>query len=171
MSEVRWCVCLTKGHQEKLALENVQRQGFEAYLPLRLVELRPRGQPPRTVALPFFPRYLFVRIDLSVNGWRKLYSTMGVQSVLGSAERPAAVVEKLVADIRAREVGGLVKLAPGKVEAPWEKGEPVTYGGYLNAIFHEQVDARRCRILVSLFSGVESLQTVDTGDIESRRER
>ncbi|MDE2104147.1 MAG: hypothetical protein KGL39_43320 [Patescibacteria group bacterium] len=160
MPDLRWCVVQSHLRQEKLAFENLRRQGFEAYLPQHLARITPRGQPPRMVPQPLFPRYLFAHMDLELEHWRSLYSTRGVTAVLGNPERPSMVEERLVEELRARELSGLVRLEPGQIACRWKPGEPVTFGGFLDAIFHEPIDGRRASILVSLL-GSDSLVTVD----------
>lgn len=157
----RWCLAQTHAHQEKVALENLERQAFEVYLPQRLhVEVK-KGQPPRTVPKPFFPGYVFVRVSLEAERWRALYSTRGIKSVFGSIEQgPRRIPDRLINDIREQETDGFINLAPSGLECDFKPGEAVTYAGFMNAIFHETVDGRRALILVSLL-GSDSLHTVD----------
>lgn len=58
---MNWYLIFTKPRQEYRALENLQYQGFECYLPLLLSETVVSG----VMALehqPLFPRYLFIRL-------------------------------------------------------------------------------------------------------------
>jgi transcriptional antiterminator RfaH len=161
----RWFVLTTQWRQEKLALENLQRQRFDAYLPMHLKEVRPHGQPARVVSLPLFPRYLFCQVDLGVAGWRSIYSTRGVQGVLPCEAHGSKILARLIADIQAREVRGLVELTPAELPCSWKTGDRVSYGSFRDAIFCERVDERRCTILVSLL-GRDSRQIVDLADLE-----
>lgn len=161
-----WFVLSTHWRQEKLALENLQRQGFEAYLPMHQVEVRPRGQPARVVPLPLFPRYMFVAADLATMGWRAIYSTRGVQGVLPSTSAASALLARLIADLQAQEVKGFLQLVPSAVACRWRPGDRVSYGVFREAIFQERIDDRRCTILVSLLGRDDSLQLVDLADLE-----
>lgn len=170
--DARWMICTTRWRQETVALDNVERQKdrdgrplFEAYLPMHHQLVRPKGQPERVQPLPFFPRYMFVKVDMTQEGWTKLYSTRGLCGVLPSGRWASDVLGRMVADMRQREVKGFLQLMPGELPCRWAKGERVTYGGYLDAIFQERVDERRCRILVSLL-GADSLQTVDLAELQ-----
>lgn len=163
-STARWFVCTTHGMQEKLALENLQRQGFEAYLPLHLVEEKPKGQPARVVSRPYFPRYVFVRVDMSVASWRAIYGTRGIVGVIPTGEFATKVLARLIADLQAREAKGLLQVAPETLPCPWKPGDPVTYDVYRDAIFHQRLDARRAIILVKLL-GRESFKQVDLSDL------
>ena len=61
-----WYLIHTKIRQEKVALENLERQGFECFLPVILAE-KLRGSVLKVVEEPLFTRYLFIRLDDSVN--------------------------------------------------------------------------------------------------------
>lgn len=58
---MHWYLVHTKPKQEKYALENLQRQGYECYLPLLLSE-RIRQGILMVTDEPLFPRYLFIRL-------------------------------------------------------------------------------------------------------------
>jgi transcriptional antiterminator RfaH len=161
-----WFVCSTQWRQEKLALENLQRQSFEAYLPMHQTEVRPRGQPARVIAMPLFPRYLFVSVDVAACGWRAIYSTRGIQGVLPATRAASGVLGKLIADLQAKEEKGFVQLVPSAMACKFKPGDQVTYGAFRDAIFQERVDDRRCVILISLLGRDDSLQIVDLADLE-----
>lgn len=161
----RWFVLMTGWNKELLARENLLRQGIDSYCPMRLAEIRPRGRPAYMRGLPFFPRYLFVNVDMGVPGWRSIYGTRGVTGVLPSGDKASAILAKLVEDIRKEEVGGYVQLAPELLPCPWKPGDPVCYGAVRDAIFQERVDERRALILVSLL-GRSDLHLVDIAHLE-----
>ncbi|MFZ5719215.1 MAG: transcription termination/antitermination protein NusG [Pseudomonadota bacterium] len=163
----RWFVCQTKGLQETIALENLQRQKFEAYLPMHLVvETGPRlpgGR--RVVPKPFFPRYIFVKVDMSVAGWRSLYGTRGITGVLPGTDRSSRLLlEPLIEEMRQRELQELIEAGPDLVACPWKPGDRVEYGPFRDAIFRQRVDAKRGLILVTLL-GRETLQEVDLSQL------
>lgn len=168
-----WFVVTTHWRQEKVALENLQRQRdratgaplFEAYLPMTKTLVRPRGQPERIVPLPFFPRYMFVGVDIEAPGWTALYSTRGVAGVLPSGKSATRVIERLVEDMRAVEELGFLKLSVDEMPCRWQPGDRVSYGAFRDAVFRERVDERRCRILVSVL-GIDSAHVVDLKDLE-----
>ena len=56
-----WYLIHTKIRQERVALENLERQGFECFLPLIRVE-KLRRSALVVVEEPLFPRYLFIRL-------------------------------------------------------------------------------------------------------------
>src|SRR5207248_8970534 len=73
----RWFVAHTHPHAEGKATAHLNRQGFDIYLP-RYLKRRRHARQVETVVAPLFPRYLFVAIDLNVQRWRSIYSTVGV---------------------------------------------------------------------------------------------
>lgn len=164
----RWYAVVSHGGQERLARHHLERQGFEVYLPMRAPLRANRKAGPR----PLFPRYLFVSVDLATPGWRAIYSTIGVHTVMmagsGESARPKAVPGGVIEAIQAREVDGLVILKPEEKPVPFKKGETVAVRGGplagLNAIFMEAVDAKRCHLLVS-FMGRDSRTTIDLASL------
>ena len=64
---MHWYLVHTKPRQEKCALDNLQRQGYQCYLPTRPSEkLRQRLL---TLAdEPLFPRYLFIQLGMDDTG-------------------------------------------------------------------------------------------------------
>jgi transcription elongation factor/antiterminator RfaH len=95
----RWYAVNLRPQAERVALANLQRQGFTPFLPQRLKTIRHARQF-RTVMAPLFPGYLFVSLDLTRDRWRSVNGTMGVVSLVmsGGEPRPVprGVVEALV---------------------------------------------------------------------------
>ena len=101
---IAWHLVHTKPRQEQVALVNLQRQGYECYLPQWRVQKRSRGKL-QQVTEPLFPRYLFIRLDSSDQGksWAPVRSTLGVARLVRFGDRPAVVQDDLVALLRQRE--------------------------------------------------------------------
>jgi len=81
----RWAVVQTHPQAERWANSNLQRNGYQTYLPLVAVQRRDRTLPTlrHTVIVPLFARYLFVAHDNQAI-WRPIRETPGVASVLNS---------------------------------------------------------------------------------------
>ena len=101
----RWCVVVTYPQAERMAVEEMARAGYLAYLPL-IAEARADAVVPsmrHVVRVPMFPGYAFVRLGPS-DPWAPIrYCTAGVRDVLMADEmRPAlvgvGVIETLQAD-------------------------------------------------------------------------
>jgi transcriptional antiterminator RfaH len=97
-----WYLVYSKPRQELCSLENLERQGFECFLPLIAVE-KLRRKVIVVVQEPLFPRYLFIRLDASQEGrsWNPIRSTTGVSRLVSFGQVPAKVEDLLVDTIRA----------------------------------------------------------------------
>ena len=96
---MQWFVVHTKPRQEQRALENLQRQGFAAWLPLLSVEKFRRGRLEKVVE-PMFSRYLFIQLDKVTSNWSPIRSTMGVSKLVTFGNLPAAVPPEIVDALR-----------------------------------------------------------------------
>lgn len=98
----RWYVVQTQVNGEAKAAVNLQRQGFEVYLP-RYLKRRRHARKVDVVAKPLFPRYMFVAIDLATQRWRSIQSTLGVSCLVCNGDEPATVPDGVVEAVRERE--------------------------------------------------------------------
>jgi transcriptional antiterminator RfaH len=106
----RWFVAHTHPHAEAKATAHLTRQGFEIYFP-RYLKRRRHARRIETVTAPLFPRYLFVAVDLAVQRWRSIYSTVGVTRLVSNGDEPTAVPEGVVEALKNREdANGFIKL-------------------------------------------------------------
>ncbi len=109
----RWHVVQTRFRGEHLALANLRRQGFEAYLP-RYLKRRRHARRTQWLPAPLFPGYMFVRLDIEAMPWRPVLSTIGVRSLIRHGEVPTPLPPGIVEDIMAREDdAGLVVMNDG----------------------------------------------------------
>jgi transcriptional antiterminator RfaH len=121
----RWYVAYTRPRCEARAQVQIENQGFRTFLPRRQHTVR-HARRLTNVLAPFFPRYLFVVLDLTRHRWRSVSSTIGVASLVMQGDHPhpvpRGVVEALVASsdalglLQLRQqlrVGGPVRLAAG----------------------------------------------------------
>ncbi len=102
MKAKRWYLVYCKPRQEATAVSNLERQGYEVYLP-RARELRRRAGQRVSVVAPMFPRYLFIHLDQEFDNWGPIRSTLGVVSIVRFGQVPACVPDALIAMLRARE--------------------------------------------------------------------
>lgn len=147
----RWYVVHTHPGAEALADGHLARQGFETYLP-RCARERRHARRVERIAVPLFPRYLFVAIDLTTQRWRAIHSTFGVAALVAFGERPSAVPEGVVEEIKAREgADGLIALPVAAPFAPGERVE-ITDGAFADqsALFQAVDGNRRVVVLLSL---------------------
>ncbi|HEX9460984.1 MAG TPA: transcriptional activator RfaH [Alphaproteobacteria bacterium] len=102
LGSARWYVVQTQPHAETKAATHLCRQGFGAYVP-RYLKRRRHARRSETIAAPLFPRYLFVTIDVEVQRWRAIQSTVGVSRLVCSGDNPAAVPDGIVEALKRRE--------------------------------------------------------------------
>lgn len=95
-----WFAASTQPQKETVALENLRRQGFQAFCPFERVVRRHAGKSV-TLTAPVFRGYVFVRMDPAHARWRSINGTRGVRSLVTSGDHPLpirpGVVETLVA--------------------------------------------------------------------------
>ena len=105
----RWFVVQSQPNAEFKAVAHLNRQGFSTYLP-RYMKRRRHARRIAHVPAALFPRYLFVGIDMGAQRWRSIFSTVGVSRLVCNGDVPAAVPNRVIENLRAREQDGLVKL-------------------------------------------------------------
>ncbi len=99
-----WYLVHAKPRQEKVALENLERQLYPCYLPVFRAEKVRRGVLSVTEE-PLFTRYLFVQLDTDckARSWAPIHSTRGVARLVRFGSEPARVSDELIAALRERE--------------------------------------------------------------------
>src|ERR1700738_5075035 len=106
----RWYVVQTRPQSEGRAAAHLERQGFEIYFP-RYLKRRRHARRVETVAVPLFPRYMFVAIDLAVQRWRSIQSTIGVARLVCNGDHPAEVQDSIIKGFkRGEDDRGFVRL-------------------------------------------------------------
>jgi transcriptional antiterminator RfaH len=121
----RWFVVITHANQERIARAHLIRQGIEVYLPMRMAH--PKSRVP---VVPFLPRYLFVRLDLDVQSWLNVLSTVGVVDMIRRPDGPPIpLLDDAVQRVRRREVQGVLPRVNRAAAAAYaEAASPVKVG-------------------------------------------
>jgi transcriptional antiterminator RfaH len=117
---VHWYLVHTKPRQEKCALENLERQSYQCYLPTLPSEKLRQGL--LTVSdEPLFPRYLFIRLGQgdSAKSWAPIRSTKGVSRLVSFGVKPAKVDDVLIELLRLHEAS--VQAEPERLFNPGER--------------------------------------------------
>jgi transcription antitermination factor NusG len=97
---------------ERRAETQLARQEFRTFLPKRQSTIR-HARKLSTIIGPFFPRYLFVALDLKRQRWRSINGTFGVSSLVMGGERPLPVPHGIVESmLELAEVNGLLQIRP-----------------------------------------------------------
>lgn len=149
---MQWYLVHSKPKQEKIALENLERQGYTCYLPMLAVEKLRRGAV--TVAEePLFPRYLFIRLgrDGDAKSWSPIRSTRGVSRLVMFGVQPARVDAMFVDLLRTREAAQV-----DKVHALFPAGARVQImaGAFvgIEGVFEIMDGERRAMVLIEFLS-------------------
>lgn len=100
---MKWYVIHTKAREEFRALENLQNQGFEVFLPACQVQKKQQGKI-KLVTEPLFSRYLFICLSDITSNWFPIRSTRGVSSLLrfGATAEPVQISELIVNYLKQR---------------------------------------------------------------------
>lgn len=147
-----WYVIHTKPRQEQRALLNLERQGYECYLPLLSVEKLCKGVV-SVVEEPLFARYLFIRLDVSQSGksWGPIRSTKGVSHLVIFGKEYAKADERLIETLRTHR--DVLSSQPQRL---FEQGERVliTEGSFagIEAIYQMNNSENRAMVLIELLS-------------------
>jgi transcriptional antiterminator RfaH len=98
----KWLVAYTKPRLELVALQNLERQNFEAYLP-RYKKFKNTDAGPVPVFEPMFPRYILFRPSKAEQSIEAVRSTKGISHVVRFGHEPGVVGEDMVATLKAFE--------------------------------------------------------------------
>ena len=97
-----WCLAQAKAKREKLAEQNLRRQGFETFSP-KIARTRRHKGCFRNELVPLFPSYMFVRMPSPSMRWRAIGNTLGISRIVGFGDSgPAPVSDELVAGLMQR---------------------------------------------------------------------
>ena len=102
MSQNNWYVVQSKPRKESLAEENLQRQGFTTYYP-HTAQPKRRRQRWQKVLEPLFPRYLFVQLNVGVDNFAPIRSTLGVVVLVHFGNQPAVMPVSAIEAIQQQE--------------------------------------------------------------------
>jgi transcriptional antiterminator RfaH len=163
-----WYAVHTQPNAELKAAAHLARQGFEAYVP-SFLKTRRHARKTETVRAPFFPRYLFVAIDISCQRWHAINSTIGVSRLIGHGNIPTPVMAGVVEELKRRQGDdGLLRLE--SPAARFSRGDAVrVVGGAFEAclgMFEALSDQERVAILLDLL-GRKVRIVLDAGAIEA----
>ena len=106
-----WYLIHSKPHQERIARDQLERQGYETYLPFASVRRRRKGRSIRVVD-PMFPRYLFIHLSNATDDWRPIRSTIGVSTLVRFGDMPAKIPDSLIMKLQQREDADGIQIIP-----------------------------------------------------------
>lgn len=141
-----WLTLYTKPFKEYQVRDLLSDRGIEVYLPEITVQQR-SGRKRK----PFFPHYLFARLDPTSGAITDVRWTRGMRYIVRVGDRPARVPDQVVEHIRRR----LTSMAVVRPEERFKKGDVVRIAhGPLegtDALFDRRLSAEgRVRVLLQL---------------------
>jgi transcriptional antiterminator RfaH len=155
--EARWYAVHTQPNREFRATSHLDYQGFEVFLPKRMKTVR-HARKLTNRAAAFFPRYLFVRLDVTRQAWRSVNGTIGVSRLVMQGESPhpvpRGVVEAMLASTdpigllyleKHLTVGSRVRLVAGPFAEKL-------------GILDRLDDSGRVRVLLEIMGGIVPVQ-------------
>ncbi len=100
---MNWHVIHTKIREEFRALENLQNQDFEVFLPICQVQKKSQGKI-KFAAEPLFSRYLFIHLSDVNSNWFPIRSTRGVSKILrfGKSAEPVVIPDFVIECLQQR---------------------------------------------------------------------
>ena len=160
-----WYIVQFKPNSHKIAVRNLERQGFETFLPMHEITRRTAVKF-ETVIRPLFAGYMFVACDPEKAPWRQINSTHGISRMLSFAGRLKPMPEPLITGLRARcdNIGKVMPLEN------LEKGQLVEMhsGPFANFIATVEQMTGDARVWVLLeFLGKETRVQVDRQQIKA----
>jgi transcriptional antiterminator RfaH len=162
-----WYLVYTKPQQERLAGENLARQGYEIYLPLLRKRVK-RGRSYHFRDDPLFPRYIFIHLSERLDDWGPIRSTIGVTHLVRFGNRAAAIPDALIDELRARENEEGVCEIEEKALIPGERVQFIdgSLHGY-EAIYKCTTSSDRVLVLMEI-AGAYTKLTVPASTIERK---
>ena len=115
----RWYAVNTNPHKEYLVQSVLRSNAVEVYLPEIAMVYQRRD---RRAMKPFFPQYLFARLEAHGDQMAQVRWTPGIRSLVSSGGQPTPVPDQVVDYIRRRLRDIVARDIP---DVPFKKGEVV----------------------------------------------
>lgn len=158
-----WYAVYTRPRQEGIALDNLERQAFECFLPLADNPYQRRSRRAARRPEPLFPRYLFLLAAPDVQSLASVRSTRGVVGLVRAGHELVRMPDSVIDALRARQDPrtGLIALQP----LPLQAGDAVrVFDGPLaglEGVLQEHCSRTRSLLMLSLL-GRETTVEVDS---------
>jgi transcription antitermination factor NusG len=165
---LQWYIFQSKARKEDLLCEQLRIRDIETFFPrLHVQPVNPRSRKIR----PYFPGYVFGRVDLDEVGRSLLDWIPGAIGIVNFGGEPAPVPDHLVAALREHLV--LVNASSRKASEKYRPGDVVAirggpFAGY-EAIFDVHLPGRdRVEVLLKLLKGQQIRVELPAKDIGSK---
>lgn len=166
-----WYALRTKPRKEDIVWRQALERGFELYFPrIRVHPVNPRSKKVK----PYFPGYLFIRLDLEASGMSVVQWMPHTVGLVSFGGEPAVVPDHLIVEIR-RRIETIAK-AGGEIFAGLSQGDVVRiehgpFEGY-EAIFDTRLPGNeRVRVLLKMLNDRRVPIELKTADIATVRKQ
>jgi transcription elongation factor/antiterminator RfaH len=166
-----WYALHVKPHKEPSVIQLLEYREIEAYYPvLKVNPVNPRSRKER----PFFPGYMFVRVDLNETGADTLRWTEGTHGLVQFGGEPSSVPDSLITELEEQLAKFAANVALDKPE--FSKGDQVhivkgLFEGY-DAIFDTQLSGNdRVQVLLAYMNQQPKKLVLDPSEIEKAKRR
>lgn len=153
----KWVVAQIKPNSYDLAIRNLERQGFETFLPKTKTTIKKENKFINKEVL-LFPGYAFVGIDIENFGWVKINSTLGVSKLLSFNKKPAEISYDLIVALRNRYENNVNSIINEKLK----EGDIIKFnnGPFADLVANiENVNAKkRIYVLLKVMGGYRKLE-------------
>ena len=120
----QWYAMHSKPRKEELLWEQLRAREIEAYYPrIRVQPVNPRARKVK----PYFPGYVFARVDLEQVNWSALHWMPGATGLVSFGGEPASVSDVILRAIHHRV--DEINTSGGEQLAGLKRGEPVIIQG------------------------------------------
>ena len=97
----KWFIAQIKPNSYHSAIQNLERQGFETFLPkMEITERQKHKFVVKNVYV--FPGYIFVCFNPYIITWTKINSTYGVSKILAFNKKPSEISSDLILKLKIR---------------------------------------------------------------------
>ena len=155
----QWYLIQFKPNSHRLAERNLQRQGFETFLPMQKITRRKASRFVSDLK-PLFPGYMFVSVNSELAPWRSINSTIGVSKLVSFEGKPKPLPFQFISGLMLR-CDALGVLLPSKSLNEGDSVEMLK-GRYVNFIATVETIAPEQRIWVPMdFNWSKNTHAVD----------
>ena len=152
-----WLVAQIKPNSHDLASRNLERQGFEAFMPKMSVAIIKDNKFISKDVL-VFPGYGFVGIDSQSSNWTKINSTYGVSKLLGFNNKPYEIPYGFIVALKNRYEKNVNLIINEKLKS----GDTIKFnnGPFANLVTKiESIDKKkRIYVLLEVMGGRRKLE-------------
>jgi len=96
-----WIVAKIKPNQDKIALQNLERQNFIFFQPKFETTAKIKNKFKVTIK-PVFPGYIFINVNYKNSDWHKINNTRGLSAIIAFGNKIPIIPNELIKDLKDR---------------------------------------------------------------------